>query len=589
MQKSLKYILFLVIAFLGLYWLVNGVPQAPKVTGMGDLQNTIATVSQGYESYLNKLYTPVDFAKGVHEDPVIFSEQDAATIQYGTHRILLSLPRGQSVTIHFRSIDYATRVYIDGSETGNIGFVGDTKETTTPFTGDYEYTFTPHEEKTEVVLQFANFHHKDGGRPPTLLISSPQNIQHMDQTAMFSTALLVGILLMAFLYHTAMYLMHGRQRATLYFALFCLFFAFRSQMLTPLFFPGWDWLTSLRWEYIDVFTASLFMALFFRAAFPELMSKWVLWGAVALLLLYDIIILFTKPIFFSRLLYFYQPLCGLSVLYVVIRLGMTLKQKRLENTLAFAGATLFFILTVNDILALNNLLGLESANLLPIGTVIFMLAYTIALNIKAEKRERETQTAQIKMEHNLALQAQNYERLTEKIDQAKEARHDLRHHLSVIAALNEKDDRESLKDYLKEYVAAQAEEDQPPVCLNHAVDAVVRHYLSKAAKAGAQIDVQLSLPKEAGVPDADLTVVFGNLFENAANSILRQRMGEKFIIARCQWEPGRLVLTVDNSTDAPAKGKQGTGQSSVISLAQKHGGAARFEQEGSVYRASIML
>ena len=191
--------------------------------------------------------------------------------------------------------------------------------------------------------------------------------------------------------------------------------------------------------------------------------------------------------------------------------------------------------------------------------------------------------------NQLALQALNYEQLTQNIEQTRAARHDLRHHLTVITAYVEKDDKTGLNEYLKYYRESLPEDTQTPVCENYAVDTVARYYMNKAKEAGAILDVRLVLPCDVGIPDSDLCIIFGNLFENAANSVYNQQTGDKFINARCSLEEGKLVLTVDNSMGDNKRKERGVGQSSVTAVAKKYGGGVRFEAEGKVYRSSVML
>jgi hypothetical protein len=79
------------------------------------------------------------------------------------------------------------------------------------------------------------------------------------------------------------------------------------------------------------------------------------------------------------------------------------------------------------------------------------------------------------------------------------------------------------------------------------------------------------------------------VFENAALAVERQTAGQKYVRARCETGNGRIVLTVDNSTNPKEKGAPGIGQASVQAVAERLGGTVRFEQGEGVYRTSVML
>ena len=191
------------------------------------------------------------------------------------------------------------------------------------------------------------------------------------------------------------------------------------------------------------------------------------------------------------------------------------------------------------------------------------------------------------LETRLALQAQNYENLTQGIEAARAARHDLRHHMNVMEDYARRGDDAGLLAYLADYAKALPPDDSPDWCENRAVNALLKHYLAQAAGRGVRLDVKLDLPVGAGVPDTDLCVIFGNIFENAARSAAAGGEGA-YLRARCETGENDIVLTVENSTGAAPHG-EGLGLRSVEAAAQKHGGTTRFEEAPGVYLSRVLV
>ena len=221
---------------------------------------------------------------------------------------------------------------------------------------------------------------------------------------------------------------------------------------------------------------------------------------------------------------------------------------------------------------------------------------TYYLTLRAGVDMAESSEARSEMEKRLALQAQHYLQLTERVEHTRAARHDLRHHLSVILAYVERADRDGLAKYLEDYLGHMPEDAIAPLCGNYAVDAVAQHYLQMAREAGAELSIRFQIPNNAGIIDSDLCIVFGNILENAAESVANQTEGPRFITARCEAKNGRIVLTVDNSGGEPTGGKAaepfkglGIGLRSVRAVADRHGGSLTFERVGDVYKTSVML
>lgn len=226
------------------------------------------------------------------------------------------------------------------------------------------------------------------------------------------------------------------------------------------------------------------------------------------------------------------------------------------------------------------------------GVVTYYLNIRLALDTA---RRIHVETDMAAMERQLEIQLQSYEQLAMSIEAARAARHDLRHHLAALAAFVEDGDTEGLSRYLSEYRESLPEEDDLNICGNYTVDIIVRHYLSQAKKAGAQLDIKLELPADIGIRDTDLTIIFGNLFENAVQGVAGQTEGRRFVSARCGVEQGKLILTVDNSKAPGTLGRKsrnislGIGQLSVKAVAEKYSGSVRFEDLSDTYRASVLL
>lgn len=221
-----------------------------------------------------------------------------------------------------------------------------------------------------------------------------------------------------------------------------------------------------------------------------------------------------------------------------------------------------------------------------VGTIIYIVSMSTALDAtKAARLKSEMESLQ----HQMELQAQNYARLIESIETSKKVQHDMRHHLAVINAYIDRDEKQALRNYLEQYKKQLPSEADTPICSNYAVDAVIRHHLAALKGSKVDIDIKLRFTGVKGISDADLCILFGNLIENAVNSILCQKSDHKFIHAECSVIADKFMILVDNSCDEHELKKQGIGQRSIIAVAEAYEGTARFELKDHVYRNSVML
>lgn len=260
--------------------------------------------------------------------------------------------------------------------------------------------------------------------------------------------------------------------------------------------------------------------------------------------------------------------------------------------------TLLFIVTVifNDMGANTEIPQGQAISIFLLITAAGLVTYFINVRLVLDAARRiRLETNMAAMEQQIALQVQSYMQLTQSIETARALRHDLRHHLAAMQGFIEENDINGLTAYMTEYTQSLPAENELRVCGNYTVDVLVRYYLQRAREAGAEVDVKLELPVVTGIKDTDLTIVFGNVFENAVQGIERQTSGRRFIFARCGMENNKLILTVDNSTELKTsvcrKSRQcpGIGQNSVKTVAEKYHGTVRFSWECDVYRVSVLL
>lgn len=225
-----------------------------------------------------------------------------------------------------------------------------------------------------------------------------------------------------------------------------------------------------------------------------------------------------------------------------------------------------------------------------LGKVIKLMEASVIAQEKSKQAERL-----------LAMQGTQYEALTQNIEQTRAAKHDLRHQLAVIRSYSEVGDTGKLIDYLNTLIAEIPDQLSMVCCENTAVNAIVSHYAALAEKSGIKLSVRLSVPEHMErISDTSLCVIFGNLLENAIEACDRMTEGNRFIRLYSRLQYKILTITVDNSCNgtihqqdgrllSKKRADFGTGTGSITAVAEKHGGGASFEMDGSVFKASVYV
>ena len=99
-----------------------------------DVSSCVLNIANEWDFYPAALYTSEDFASGaaaVKAGP----EESASDYPYGTHRLRILAQPNRYYTICGFSLDYASRVFVNGSEVAAFGRVADNAEDFVPRVG----------------------------------------------------------------------------------------------------------------------------------------------------------------------------------------------------------------------------------------------------------------------------------------------------------------------------------------------------------------------------------------------------------------------------------------------------------------------
>ncbi len=204
-------------------------------------------------------------------------------------------------------------------------------------------------------------------------------------------------------------------------------------------------------------------------------------------------------------------------------------------------------------------------------------------------------------EHLLELQQAQYTNLCDRIEEARRAKHDLRGHIHVMSAYLKEKRYDELEEYLGKYKASLPEDVTLRFCENFAVNAILQYFAGYAKFIGTGFAATVRLPAEVGIPDEVLTVVLGNLLENATEACVAQGSGS-VISVRGKTDGSAVLFKIVNSCPKPprtdrngqllsSKREQGhgIGLGSVRTIADQYDGLLRTEWEDGTFTVSVML
>ncbi len=191
--------------------------------------------------------------------------------KFGTWRIVLLAEPDTYLSLCSFSVDYSTRIFVNGNEVRNIGFVSDNPDEAVPM---IRYMTLPlysgSDGRIEIVYQYANYIHNQGGFIQNTLISTPENIDEYQRgLSLWSLMLSSGLMFLAFYFLLGAAFQKSREFAALAFC--CVVIAFRNQFFLGehLLGAGYNFLLEYRFVVLDVSLIPVSALILIFAFFPK--------------------------------------------------------------------------------------------------------------------------------------------------------------------------------------------------------------------------------------------------------------------------------------------------------------------------------
>ena len=194
----------------------------------------------------------------------------------------------------------------------------------------------------------------------------------------------------------------------------------------------------------------------------------------------------------------------------------------------------------------------------------------------------------------LQAQIDSYKRMGEN---AKQTRHDFRHHTMVVTEYAKNKDYQAILSYLSEYDEKERGKYQEAFCENQAIDTVLSAYASRCEQNGIEFCSDAWLKETEGVSDYDLVTILANVLENAANGCMEIEEARKIEISIAP-KGNKLVIVCKNTcrsdilfeNELPKnRERDGIGVESILSTAAKYGGVVEFSAKEGIFVCQIIL
>lgn len=211
-----------------------------------------------------------------------------------------------------------------------------------------------------------------------------------------------------------------------------------------------------------------------------------------------------------------------------------------------------------------------------------------------------------KMQSMLILEQNKYydkqlEMIKSSLQTTSAIRHDLKNHMFSIRSLIESGDTKETLNYISGIMDDIGTRKDRSVTGNTVIDSIINFKLQEAEQRGIKTNLDLKIPEKLEIPSFDITVILGNLLDNAIKAVVKVNE-DRFINLKIKYDKGRLMIETDNPytgvikeengrilTTNRDKENHGIGLKSVKKVIQKYDGIMNIEHSGNIFSVSLLM
>ncbi len=298
---------------------------------------------------------------------------------YATYRLtILHDKTDEDLALFLGEQMTAYRFWCDTTEVFSCGKVADNAIEAKPSLMPIVRAIRLSENTTQFVFQISNFHHSQGGLYTAPVIGDHHNIHDRENKRFaFNMFLIGGILLMAF-YHFGVAFFRRGDIAPLLLALFAITLsivtAFTGYNFGSTILPHMSWAAHYRIEYVTIYIAAALLAGFIQKIYSKDISERQTLLYIGLTL-FSLLTVFLPTRLFTCMFISGVLIIGSTVFYIFI-LVKQVTNKRHGSGIFLFSFFIYLLSVTNDVILVKTLF-IWDIELIPLGTLLFILGQSL--------------------------------------------------------------------------------------------------------------------------------------------------------------------------------------------------------------------
>ena len=239
------------------------------------------------------------------------------------------------------------------------------------------------------------------------------------------------------------------------------------------------------------------------------------------------------------------------------------------------------------------------------GLLLLLLIYMIFEVYDRMVDDAEAQEKNLLYEQELELLNRHAKEREAYDMEMRRLRHDIKNHMSSLLGMLQGDDAKQAEEYVRGMLQGVPECRAEDISRtgNVIVDSLVNHKCGIARAEGTAFEASVFLPAELPFLGGHLTIVFGNLLDNALEACREVEEGKRYVTLDASYEKEVLMIAVTNPyhgerrknragkyvTTKKDRKSHGLGLSSVEQAVEAYRGQMNADGRDGVFRVSVVM
>lgn len=318
---------------------------------------------------------------------------------HATFAVKILLPDNMNrIAIRTGTFFCSYRLYANGKEIISVGNPTTSAEKEWPHMKDDYAVITDPGSELLLAIHVSNYHMEHGGFRSDIVLGSDKAIRKTWDRESYTALIIFGALMLLSFYHVAIYLLRREDKAPLYFAIFCIFFAMRNltvdQRLIAHMIEGFNWRLLRIVQYGTVFVALPFFLEFVKSILIEKISPRLIRASYIIGIAAFILEVLRVPVVYDYLFNTFALFLGGAGVYIIVLLVKALKDKTDGAFIFLTGFLLYMLTIISDLLYTSGAHNIGLFSSYGMITFVFFLTFLLSRRsakayIKSEQLGRE--------------------------------------------------------------------------------------------------------------------------------------------------------------------------------------------------------